>query len=150
MLSPARYDLSITTSRKRLFLVAVCLIATACATPVKPTLYPNSHLKRVGGAVAQQDIDECYASARNYGVKENKDGNTGKKAAKGAVIGGLSAGAWGLVTGNAGERALAGAAAGGATGAAVGAMDSKNIDPVFKSYVNKCLRDKGYEVIGWQ
>lgn len=60
-------------------------------------------------------------------------------------------GAWGLVRGNdAGERALAGAAAGAATGTVRGTMQSTETSPVFRNFVQKCLNERGYEVIGWQ
>jgi hypothetical protein len=45
-----------------------------------------------------------------------------------------------------GERALAGAAA----GAVRGGIQSTEQSPLFKNFVNKCLSDKGYSVIGWQ
>ena len=65
-------------------------------------------------------------------------------------MGGASAGAWGLVRGNAAENALAGAAAGAAAGTVRGAIKNSETSPVYKNFVQKCLRDRGYEVIGWQ
>ncbi len=151
MLNPGYSDTQNRAIRRLLILVITPLLISACTTAQKtPTLYPNTHLKQVGTAVAQQDIDACFASAREYGVNEKKDGEVGQKAASGAAIGAISAGVWGLIRGDAGERALAGAASGAATGATIGAIDSQNLDPVFKNYVNKCLQDKGYEIIGWQ
>ena len=74
-----------------------------------------------------------------------------RQATGGAAVGGASAGAWGLVRGDdAGERALAGMAAGAAAGTVRGAMDSGETSPVYKRFVQKCLSDRGYEVIGWQ
>ena len=65
-------------------------------------------------------------------------------------LAGASAGAWGLVRGNAAENALAGAAAGAAAGTVRGAIKNSETSPVYKNFVQKCLRDRGYEVIGWQ
>jgi hypothetical protein len=122
-----------------------------CAATPDPVLYPNDHLKQVGQAAAQQDISECRQLAEQYGVDENREGNVGGKAAGGAATGGAAAGAWGLVRGGSvGERALAGAAAGAAAGSVGGMMQSSETSPVFKNFVQKCLRDRGYEVIGWQ
>jgi len=73
-----------------------------------------------------------------------------KKAVGGAAIGGATAGAWGLVRGDAGQRALAGAAAGAAAGTVRGGMQATETSPIFKNFVNRCLRERGYEVIGWQ
>lgn len=127
------------------------LLAGCAASPKQPVLYPNAHLKQVGRTAADRDIRECQQLAREYGVRETRDGEIGRKATGGAAMGGASAGAWGLVRGNdAGERALAGAAAGAATGTVRGTMQSTETSPVFRNFVQKCLNERGYEVIGWQ
>ena len=122
----------------------------ACAGTPQPVLYPNAHLQQVGRTAAQRDIAECRQLAGASGVAQNRDPNVGGQAATGAAVGGASAGAWGLVRGDAGERALAGAAAGAAAGTVRGAIQSSETSPVYKNFVQKCLRDRGYEVIGWQ
>ncbi|MGD2055582.1 MAG: cell envelope biogenesis protein OmpA [Gammaproteobacteria bacterium] len=134
-------------------LISALLVSVlgGCAATPDPILYPNAHLKQVGQATAQQDIGECKQLADQYGVEENREGNVAGKAAGGAATGGAAAGAWGLVRGGgAGERALAGAAAGAAAGSVRGMMQSSETSPVFKNFVQKCLRDRGYQVIGWQ
>jgi len=134
-----------------LSVLAVCVLAAGCAVTSDPVLYPNNHLQQVGRAAAARDIAECRRLASSYGVAETKDGQVARQAAGGAAIGGASAGAWGLVRGNdTGERALAGAAAGAAAGTVRGTMQSGETSPVYKNFVQKCLRDRGYEVIGWQ
>jgi outer membrane lipoprotein SlyB len=133
-----------------LLVVGVLLAGCAGTTP-NPVLYPNNHLQQVGQAAADRDIAECRQLATSSGVSQTKDGQVAKKAVGGAAVGGASAGAYGLVRGNnAGERALAGAAAGAAAGTVRGAMSSTDTSPVYKNFVQKCLRDRGYEVIGWQ
>ncbi len=131
-------------------IVSLLFIAACQTTPDQPRLYPNAHLTTVGQKQAELDIDDCMALARDYGVSENKEGRVGEKAAAGAVIGGASAGAWGLVRGDAGSRAAAGAASGAAGGAAAGAVQSTQTSPTFKNFVQRCLAERGYEVIGWQ
>lgn len=126
------------------------LLAGCASAPPKPVLYPNSHLQSVGQVQAEQDIAACKQLAHSSGVAEKKDAEVGKKALGGAAVGGAAAGAWGLVTGNAGERALAGAAAGAAAGTVRGGMQATETSPIFKNFVNRCLRERGYEVIGWQ
>jgi hypothetical protein len=51
-----------------------------------------------------------------------------------------------------GEGRGAGAgAAGGAAGAfAHGMLRSRDPDPVEKAYVNRCLAERGYDVLGWR
>jgi len=135
----------------RLSIIVICVLLAGCAGTPKPVLYPNKHLKQVGQANADRDIAECRQLARSSGVAETRDSKVARQAAGGAAVGGASAGAWGLVRGNgAGERALAGAAAGAAAGTVRGAMNSDETSPVYKNFVQKCLRDRGYEVIGWQ
>jgi len=132
-------------------LLAVLLVSACSSSPKRPVLYPNSHLNQVGGHVAQRDIDACMQLARTSGVNETKDGEVGRKAAGGAAIGSAGAGAWTLVQGGSvGERMLAGAAAGAATGATRGAIQSTEQSPIFKNFVNRCMSEKGYSVIGWQ
>lgn len=130
--------------------VLAALLLAGCAGTPDPVLYPNAHLQRVGQATAQQDIAECRRLASSSGVAEHRDSQVAGNAATGAAVGGASAGAWGLVRGNAGESALAGAAAGAAAGTVRGAIQSSETSPVYKNFVQRCLRERGYEVIGWQ
>ena len=136
-----------------LLATAVAVSMTGCSSSAKrPVLYPNQQLNRVGAHAAQQDIDACIQLALTSGVNKTKDGEIGRKAASGAALGGVSTGVYGAVRGSSdvGNRALAGAAAGAATGAVRGGIQSTEQSPIFKSFVNKCLSDKGYSVIGWQ
>ncbi len=126
------------------------LLAGCASTPPKPVLYPNSHMQSAGQAQADQDIAACKQLAHSSGVAEKKDGEVGKKAVGGAAVGGAAAGAWGLVRGDAGKSALAGAAAGAAAGTVRGGMQATETSPIFRNFVNRCLRERGYEVIGWQ
>ena len=134
-----------------LFAGLLLLSLGGCSSAAKrPVFYPNSHIKQVGQAQAQRDTDECMALADSYGVSRTKDGEVGSKATAGALIGGVGAGAWGIVRGDAAERALADAVAGGATGGVKGGIDSTRISPTFQRFVQRCLKERGYEVIGWE
>jgi hypothetical protein len=48
-----------------------------------------------------------------------------------------------------GNRAAAGAAAGAAVGLVRGVTRSSEPSSTFKNYVNRCLRERGYDVVGW-
>jgi hypothetical protein len=116
----------------------------------KPLLYPNAHLKQVGQAAAQGDIAQCEYLAQSGPTQRS----TGKDAAVN-TLGGAAAGAalgaiGGAIAGNAGTGAAAGAAVGGTLGIAKTAYDTSKPTENFKGYVDACLREKGYEVIGWQ
>jgi hypothetical protein len=130
--------------------VCAALLVACASAPPAPVLYPNRHLQSVGQAQAGRDMAECRRLALAGNVTETKSGDAGKQAAAGAAVGGASAGAWGLVRGNPGESALAGAAAGAAAGVVRGGLQARETSPVFKSFVQRCLRERGYEVIGWQ
>ena len=99
---------------------------------------------------AQEEIDACLQLAEASGAKADKGQEIGKKTAGAAVIGGVTGAAWGAFFGDAGRHAGAGVAA-GASGALVhGAMKSGDPDVIFRGFVERCLREKGYEVIGWR
>ena len=128
----------------------IMLVLGGCATSKKPVFYPNPHYNTVGKAGADRDASECMGLASQAGNPNNQRGEIPKQAAAGAAIGAASAGAWGLVRGDAGERALAGAAAGGAAGTVRGAMRSSEPDPIYRRFVERCLGDRGYDIIGWR
>lgn len=131
----------------------MCLVLAAtlssCAAK-RPVLYPNYHLTMVGQATAASDIDACMELARNYGAGEDKGEQIAKDTATGAAVGGATGAAVGAVVGNLGKGAGAGAAGGAAGALTRGVIRSGDPDPIFRRFVEKCLRDKGYEPIGWQ
>jgi len=133
---------------KRIMIFAAMFVLAGCAGQ-SPVLYPNEHLRNVGEARAQSDIAECSQLAEAY-VKANPGakvvGGTIAGGASGAVVGG----AVGAVTGNLGRGLGVGAAAGAASGLVHGIYRSSQPSPVYKSFVDKCLKEKGYEPIGWE
>jgi outer membrane lipoprotein SlyB len=136
----------------RAWAACIGLVLAGCATTEKPVLYPNSHYRAVGKTASERDIQECIQLSRDHEVNEKRDGKVGQSAAAGAAIGGAAAGAWGLVRDpdDALERAAAGAAAGAAGGAVKGAVRSSETSSLYKKFVQRCLTDLGYDVIGWQ
>ena len=56
----------------------------------------------------------------------------------------------GAVLGSVGRGAGAGAAAGAAGGLVRGLFRGREPTPVYRRFVERCLSDKGYEVIGWE
>jgi hypothetical protein len=43
----------------------------------------------------------------------------------------------------------AGAAIGGSAGAVSGAFNNDKVNPVYRPFVQRCLQEKGFDVIGW-
>lgn len=127
----------------------LAVVFLSCAQQ-RPVLYPNAHLERVGKSAAEDDIDACIRLATDYGAKEDSGMKVAKDTGTGAAIGGAAGAAVGAVTGNLGRGAAAGAAGGGAAAMTRSALNSGKPDPVFKNFVEQCLRDKGYQPIGWR
>lgn len=124
-------------------MLAVLILLVACAS--RPQLYPNGKLKSVGKEEAGKDIDRCVADAETY-LESNEAKRITKGAGKGAVVGAAMGAAFGAITGNFGSGALRGGAIGAAGGGAATAMSP---DELRQRYVNHCLAEKGYQVIGW-
>ena len=133
------------------------LAAIGCAAQ-RPVLYPNAELKRAGASAAEKDIDECMRRAEEYVRSESRAGqaleNAGAGAGTGAAVGAAAGAAGGAIVGRAGTGAAVGAAGGGAAGATRAVVHEmfrkRDPSPVYKSFVNRCLREKGYDPIGWQ
>lgn len=131
-------------------LLCSLLILSACSAK-RPVFYPNDHLQTVGKNQAQTDVDRCMAEAKEYGVKNDAGKTVGGKTVRGAALGAaISAVVSAVFGGNVGRAAGAGAAGGATAGAVNGAFDADEPNAVFKNYVNRCLGEMGYEVIGWQ
>ncbi len=130
--------------------VAALLIAGGCASTQSPVLYPNDKLSRVGKEQAERDIAECRKLADEW-VRSTAAKDIGKGAAVGGVAGAAVGAVGGAVSGRgAGTGAAVGAATGATAGAVHGAVKQAEPSPVYKQYVNRCLRERGYDVIGWQ
>lgn len=126
------------------------LMMAGCATQ-RPVLYPNAKLKRVGNEVAQRDVDECMRLAEQYGVSPGRGDNVARGAGAGAAIGGATGAVAGAIGGrNVIDSAARGAAIGGTAGAVGGATRSDRPSEPYRGFVQRCLRESGYDVIGWQ
>jgi uncharacterized protein YcfJ len=137
--------------RKQLVaLIGIAVMTCAACAEKRPVLYPNAHLKQVGSDTAQRDIDACIRQAKESGAEGNKEAEIAKSTAGGAAVGGAVGAATGAVLGSLGRGAAAGAAGGAAGGLVHGALKSDEPDAVFKNFVDRCLKEKGYDPIGWR
>lgn len=123
--------------------IVMLLILLSCAS--RPQLYPNQKLKTVGKEAAKKDVDRCIADADQY-LESSKGKQVAKGAGAGAVIGGAMGAVSGMFSGNMGRGLLRGGAIGAAGGGAAGAVSP---DQLKRRYVNQCLAEKGYRVLGW-
>lgn len=129
-------------------LLAVVVLLAGCAT-AQPVLYPNAASQLGGKAGSEAAVKACTDQADAADLSKGSN-EVARSTGTGAVIGGVTGAAVGAVFGNAGRGAAAGAAGGGAHGLVGGLFRAKQPSPVYQAYVNRCLRDKGYDVIGWQ
>ena len=133
-------------------LLAGCATTGPSRPLARPVFYLNATLTRVGDAQAQSDSDQCMSSAKGAGLTpEEKDNAVAQGAAKGAAVGGIAGVVSGLIRGRpdrAVENGIAGAVVGGSVGAVASAFHEKP-STTFRHYVQRCLKDRGYDVIGW-
>jgi len=132
--------------RNYLFLLIIIVLAGCASGPV---LYPNAYLDKVGPEQSQRDIDDCRSKADAY-VKSDAAKTMAKDTAIGGAGGAVVGGAMGAVTGSFGRGIGVGAAGGAAVGLVSGVIKASKPSPLYKSFVNRCLSEKGYEIIGWQ
>ena len=134
------------------------LAISACAAQ-KPVLFSNAHLTSVGSPVSERDIDECITKAK-AGSEAAPSTDSPKEsplagAATSSVVGAAAGGAGGAIVCNAGQGAAAGAVA-GAVGSLMYALlqgrlfERKPPEPITRQLTERCLREKGYDPVGWK
>jgi hypothetical protein len=134
----------------RLIILCLAGVIAGCATQ-KPVLYPNAKFKEAGQEAAQREIEDCDRMARDSGATPGGGERVAREGGTGAAVGGATGAVAGAIRrGNVLDGAAAGAAIGGTAGAVHGATRSGEPSPVYKGFMNRCLRERGYEVIGWQ
>lgn len=140
------------------FALALALaLAVGCASP-RPVLYPNAKYESVGREVAEVDIEECIAIAEDAGASSEGEraGEIAKDTAENAGAGAAAGAVGGAIRGG---RAGIGAAIGAATAATwtfvrgglrwIFGRGDRN-DRLERRFVERCLADRGYEVVGWK
>jgi len=133
-------------------LAAMLVLGVAGCAASRPVLYPNEHLARVGDAGAQHDIDECKRLAEIYtsGRSSREARDVATQTVIASATGAAAGAAGGAVFGAAGRGAAAGAA-GGAAGAVLhGLLHPRGPSDAYRNFVDACLSDRGYRVIGWE
>lgn len=137
-------------------LVAVAAFGAACATPERPVLYPNAKLEREGPEQAQKDVDACLElAARDVGDQRGSGAErTARRTAENTAVGAATGAAIFAAIGEGAARGAAGGAAGAATHTLARAIlhpgRGGGPDPVFRHYVDRCLHERSYAVIGWR
>jgi len=130
--------------------IALLALAATLACAARPITYSSVPGGPVEQAQLDRDIDECTALARQHtregsAVARETARNTGVGAAVGAATGAVGGAIWG----HAGRGAATGAAV-GATSGLIGSIFRRSDDSVKRRYVERCLTERGYDVIGWR
>lgn len=132
------------------FGIALVISVSACAQ--KPILYPNAHYQAVGKEAAERDIEECGQMAKEAGATPNqgKGGQVAGNTAAGGAIGSASGAVGGAVVGHAGRGAMIGAASGATAGFLRGLFRRSPPSNAYKQFVQRCLRERGFDPVGWE
>jgi hypothetical protein len=136
-----------------LSIALVLLGSLGCAGP-EPMLKSNKQLLLYGKEMAGDEVARCQRKAEAAGLHHgtNRSGNAGAGAVIGVVAGAAVGASSGLVGGPTGVAigAAVGGAVGGILGLVAGAYKPLDPQPDYTRFVDRCLKEKGYEVEGWQ
>jgi outer membrane lipoprotein SlyB len=139
-------------------LLATAALAGGCATQQQPVVYQKAVPSAAQQQRVQADAQTCRARAEAaVGINQRRqaskpDGAAVQGAARVGLIGFAATAVGGLVASSKDvwQRARAGAAA-GVTGAATKTvLEWNDPDKVFLEYVERCMEDRGHEVLGWR
>jgi len=124
---------------------------TACSGP-KPILYPNAHYETVGKEAAERDTAECQEMAEAAGAtpEKGKGAQVAGNTVAGAGVGAAGGAVGGAVVGAAGKGSAIGAAGGATMGLLRGLFRRPKPSEAYMGFVNRCLKERGYDPVGWK
>ncbi len=134
----------------RLALSFVMVFSCLACAAKRPMLATNEHLREMAPEAVQRDIDECLRMAAEAGPGAARGKQIAGQTAGGAAVGAATGAVAGAISGGPGLGAAAGAAGGATAGLLRGLFGSSGLDAGQKRYAEECLRQKGYQPIGWQ
>lgn len=128
------------------------VVLAGCATP-QPVVYQKGAANAIEQQRIAKDTHDCRRRAEAaVGLNARRAAAGTQVAAKTGAVAFAATAVAGLVgtSKDAWQRARAGAA-GGATGAAVKVLlEWNDPDKVHEKYVERCMRERGHEVLGWR
>jgi len=127
------------------------ILVAGCTAP-RPILYPNAHLREVGEEVADRDIDECREMAKEAGAtpSQGKSGQVAGGTVAGGAVGSAAGAVGGAVVGHPGRGAMVGAASGATAGFLRRLFRRSPPSNAYKQFVQRCLKERGYDSVGWE
>lgn len=130
-----------------LHLLLAATLLGGCASN-QPVVY---RADGAGSGTIEAAIADCKQLAEQAGARPGgAAGATAKRTAEGAAVGAATGAVGGAIAGNAGEGAAIGAATGATVNLIRNLFNEPAPNPAYRAYVERCLRDRGYDVVGWQ
>lgn len=142
----------------RVFLSSVLSTFLLACSAQRPIVYPNSAADSSSREAAERAVDECMERAEQFASLEQPGADAAEDAAlsagTSATVGAAGGAAGGAIVGRAAQGAAAGAAGGAAASLTRSLLRAlftpRKSDLRHQRLVNRCLRDKGYETVGWK
>jgi len=133
-------------------------VAGGCATSQQPVVYQKAAPNPSQQQRVEADAQACRARAEDaVGINQRRqagkpDGAVAQSVARVGLIGFTATAVGGLVASSKDvwQRARAGAAAGVAGAATKTVLEWNDPDKVFLEYVERCMEERGHEVLGWR
>lgn len=134
----------------RMATCTLVLVLAGCAAS-RPVVYPNAHSRSVGPSQVEADVADCRALARAAGATPHGGSaeNTARSAVRGGAVGAATGAVGGAIGGNAGQGAKIGAATGATASVLHALLGEPAPNPAYRNFVERCLRDRGYDLAGW-
>lgn len=138
--------------RKIFSALILSLLVFSCS--YEPILDENQKYRMTPQDQIDEDVKQCKERADNH-LKGRKLKRAGKQAVRSSATGAIVGGALGLFLGGSGRALARGAGIGAGVGAVAGAASvagegKLSKDQIKQRYVNRCLNEKGYSVLGWE
>ena len=134
-------------------LLAACASTGPDSPSAIPVLYPNDKLTNIGEEQAQVEVAACRSRAVASGLGPSQKSNeVSRRAGEGGATAGVAAAVGAFITGRSADAmrgAATGGVIGGAAGAVSGSFNNDKPNSVYRTFVQRCLTDKGFDVIGW-
>jgi hypothetical protein len=136
---------------KRNLTVCALVLPFAGCSAHKPILYPNEHYRQAGEETAESDIKDCMALAKEAGASpsQGKTAQTATGTVAGGAVGSAAGAVGGAILGRPGSGAMVGAAGGATAGFLRGLFRKSPPSGAYTKYVDRCLRERGYDPMGW-
>ncbi len=127
----------------------ICLVTLQSGCSSQPIMYPDENQDVLNKEKTDEAVEQCIQLADEAGVSSSNAGDAAKRTAISSAAGAASGAAIGAIGGNVVTGAASGAVGGLVIGLFSYLINSNQPDPNYKRIVEQCLREKGYQPIGW-